>query len=582
MRGLAVIFFIFFTWICDAQQLFWNQAQVLVSDAALLHVNGNIESSGVNTILENRGDIVARNGTQNGNFVLNNRAFVNGNGIYSIEGDWINNADFISDSSQVVLQGDNEFITGDSISKYYDLELSGTGIKTQQIDAYVAHRLQLNDRELAIDSFAMTITNPAPNAVLNDTTFLSEGFASTLNEGRLIRTMNRDTVYLFPMGSSASALRYRAVEVEPATVMGHVFAIGFNNFNATIDGFPISNHDSTICKINDLFYHNIDLLSGTTPVNLKMFYRPTEGSFNQISQWQDAPLSRWDTIGNDLQTQLDYATIEINGVTDFIPNSFSLALLTPNAPTIIGDTLVCEPEIIWSYQAEPENTGSIYYWEIPIDGVITAGSGTSMIDVDWLTSAGGPISVYEVDTNGCQSFSGITQVNLFPGLSASFDTVGNPLYGVFEFENYSIGADVYYWDFGDGTFSTEENPIHTYSIPGLYEVQLTVENSYGCTSISTILLEVDEGINIPNVFTPNGDGNNDTFYANSIGIMDKSVLIMNRWGKEVFYSTKLDFAWDGTNIWNGEPVSEGTYFYIITAESATKSYRFNGALMLHR
>lgn len=582
MRVLVVIFCFFFALSFNAQQLVWNTAQVFVKDAALLHVNGNIESAGTNTILKNNGQVVVRAGWQNGDFVLTESALVHGNGRYLIEGDWINNANFSADSSLVTLEGGNEFIAGDSVSRYYDLELKGTGIKTQRIDAYVTHELQLNNLELAIDSFFMTITNPEVAALLNDPMFLSEGFASTINNGRLIRAMDADTAYLFPMGSSVSILRYRAIELTPQPGTSHVFGVGFNNYDATVDSFPVINHDSTVCRINNLYYHKADHIAGTTPVNLKMHYHLADGYFNQIAHWQDLPSISWDTIGNNLETTLNYFAIEVNSVNDFTPNSFSFGLLTPKAPSIVGDTVVCEPEILWTYEADPSNSGAVYYWGIPSDAVISTGVGTSVIDVDWLSSAGGIISVYQVDSNGCQSFMGTSSVNLFPGLSASFDTVGNPLYGIFEFENYSTGADSYYWDFGDGSFSTDEDPVHEYSYPGIYEVQLMVENSYGCTSFSTVLLEVAEGIDIPNVFTPNGDGSNDTFYANSIGITEKVVSIINRWGKEVFFSTKLDFAWDGTNTWNGQPVSEGTYFYIITAKSATKDYHFNGALMLNR
>jgi gliding motility-associated-like protein len=156
------------------------------------------------------------------------------------------------------------------------------------------------------------------------------------------------------------------------------------------------------------------------------------------------------------------------------------------------------------------------------------------------------------------------------------------LYGLFEFGNYSTGADGYFWNFGDGNASVNENPTHQYELPGLYEVVLTAENSYGCTSKDTLWIEVIEGIDVPNVFSPNGDGNNDFFYANSIGMTEKSISIFNRWGKEIYYSSKLDFAWDGTNIWSGLPASEGTYFYVIKASSVTREYEYSGALMLHR
>ena len=56
----------------------------------------------------------------------------------------------------------------------------------------------------------------------------------------------------------------------------------------------------------------------------------------------------------------------------------------------------------------------------------------------------------------------------------------NPL--TVKFENFSIGADNIFWDFGDGTFSNQISPVHTYQVKGNYDVTLTVENIItGCT-----------------------------------------------------------------------------------------------------
>jgi PKD repeat protein len=53
------------------------------------------------------------------------------------------------------------------------------------------------------------------------------------------------------------------------------------------------------------------------------------------------------------------------------------------------------------------------------------------------------------------------------------------------FTNLSTGATSYVWDFGDGTYSTATNPVHTYLSPGTYTVKLIATNSYGCSKIKT-------------------------------------------------------------------------------------------------
>src|SRR5205823_14847945 len=52
-----------------------------------------------------------------------------------------------------------------------------------------------------------------------------------------------------------------------------------------------------------------------------------------------------------------------------------------------------------------------------------------------------------------------------------------------KFIDNSIGPETWFWEFGDGTTSTQQNPLHTYSTPGFYVVKLTVTN--GSCSHST-------------------------------------------------------------------------------------------------
>jgi gliding motility-associated-like protein len=69
---------------------------------------------------------------------------------------------------------------------------------------------------------------------------------------------------------------------------------------------------------------------------------------------------------------------------------------------------------------------------------------------------------------------------------------------------------------------------------------------------------------IPNVFTPNGDGVNDVFtFAHLDRCENHTLKVFNRWGVEVFESVLIPGeSWDGRG-WDGRPVTEGVYFYIL-------------------
>ena len=80
-------------------------------------------------------------------------------------------------------------------------------------------------------------------------------------------------------------------------------------------------------------------------------------------------------------------------------------------------------------------------------------------------------------------------------------------------------------------------------------------------------------VTVPNVFTPNGDGLNDVWIIENIHQFPGStVTVFNRWGKKVFEKTDYD------NTWNGDDLSEGTYFYTIdlnNPNNENKSGTFN-------
>ncbi len=71
----------------------------------------------------------------------------------------------------------------------------------------------------------------------------------------------------------------------------------------------------------------------------------------------------------------------------------------------------------------------------------------------------------------------------------SSDTINLDFGEMFVFSDSSMDASSWYWDFGDGNSSTEQNPSHTYAIPGTYYVSLSVENNIGCTDVAGMTLE---------------------------------------------------------------------------------------------
>jgi gliding motility-associated-like protein len=139
---------------------------------------------------------------------------------------------------------------------------------------------------------------------------------------------------------------------------------------------------------------------------------------------------------------------------------------------------------------------------------------------------------------------------------------------VIEFKDYSI-EDVkeWHWDFGDGTTSQLQNPIHRYDKKGLYDVMLSVQNGYGCTSEMNLVIEIHDSyrIMIPNAFTPEGSKNT-TFVPKHRGIKAIDLQVFNTWGNLLYHTTELENSgWDGTV--NGVMSPNGNYVYKVKFET---------------
>lgn len=174
-----------------------------------------------------------------------------------------------------------------------------------------------------------------------------------------------------------------------------------------------------------------------------------------------------------------------------------------------------------------------------------------------------------------------------------------------DFRNESINAQKYEWflyrdtaditapttfldSLIDGTIRNEESFPYTYEHTGMYKVFMVATNTRGdnmCTDTAkAIMINVSPSlVEVPNVFTPNGDGINDVFKAKTQSLEWFQGVIINRWGRKVHEWTNPDDGWDGRI--NGKYANPGTYYYIITArgrEMITKKYVKKGPLLLVR
>ena len=144
------------------------------------------------------------------------------------------------------------------------------------------------------------------------------------------------------------------------------------------------------------------------------------------------------------------------------------------------------------------------------------------------------------------------------------------------------------WSFGNGATqntSTNINTTATYTAPGTYTVMIfTSKGSCLDTAYKIIRVDIPSKLEVPNVFTPNGDGSNDVFFLKTTNLGEITAIIFDRWGNKVYetISSTGNIAWDGKNF-QGKDCSAGVYFYIITASGKdAKEYKAKGNVSLFR
>jgi large repetitive protein len=193
-------------------------------------------------------------------------------------------------------------------------------------------------------------------------------------------------------------------------------------------------------------------------------------------------------------------------------------------------------------------------------------------------------TVTVTDANGCSMFDQTFNVSVLPLPVALFDTTSKGKFSsIFSFTDLGSGGTSWLWNFGDGSTSKEQNPIHTFPGGGAYKVTQYVFNQFGCTDTFKIDVSFIDGIVIPNVFTPNGDGINDVWYIPNSGMSEFQVAIYDRWGLKIFESTSDEIRWDGRSS-SGIQMTDGTYYFqlkaILKSVNGNKDYSTRGSITL--
>lgn len=202
--------------------------------------------------------------------------------------------------------------------------------------------------------------------------------------------------------------------------------------------------------------------------------------------------------------------------------------------------------------------------------------------------------IESTDNNGCM------QTDTLPGFIQVFEkpvadfiispSPSAPVSKPVTFTNYSTGAANWLWSFGNisNSTSTLKDPVFNYDESGNYTVTLLVSNNEACTDTISKIIHMESGflIYIPNTFTPDEDGINDSFAPKGVGIESYEMEIYNRWGERIealpnSYPGEV-MGWDGT-VKGGVPAPAGIYVYkILVKDFKGETHYYVGNVTLIR
>lgn len=153
------------------------------------------------------------------------------------------------------------------------------------------------------------------------------------------------------------------------------------------------------------------------------------------------------------------------------------------------------------------------------------------------------------------------------------------------FENRSMGGTSYRWDFGDGITSTIAHPDHVYKKKGVYQAELIVTNASGCEdkTIREVRVDRDYNLDAPATFSPNGDGNDDTFIPvalRDLGV-EFTLMIYDTEGTLLYQTSDATKPWLGKPHNRGDVCNTGEYVWVADIrESLHLSETFTGKVKL--
>lgn len=260
-----------------------------------------------------------------------------------------------------------------------------------------------------------------------------------------------------------------------------------------------------------------------------------------------------------------YQVLTTDGCSDPVLDSISIVVHPPFQPQFTFSPMQCFGDAGYAI-GEVLGTGTYTFaWELAEGDVVA----------DSVALPAGGLAFVTVTNNetGCATDS-LVRIPSWPVITALFSS--NPNEACIDFDQRNVtfidlsnnAVDGYWVMNGDTVpYVYGENPSYDLGHAGFYEVELVVWNEGNCVDSMAmdICIRDSDAIFIPDVFSPNGDGNNDVLFVRGPTITELEFAIYDRWGAQLFRTGSVDQGWDGTV--QGAMGASGVYLYTLVART---------------
>ncbi len=249
----------------------------------------------------------------------------------------------------------------------------------------------------------------------------------------------------------------------------------------------------------------------------------------------------------------------------------------------------CEPLVVNFTDQSSVSSGSIssWLWDLGNNNTSTQQNPTGTYTISGTYT----VTLTVTTAAGCtQTITMPNYITAYPTPTAAFIFGPQPttvVNSTISFTDQSTLAAQWLWDFGDPTdvnnSSTQQNPSHTYRDSGTYCTKLMVTSTFGCVDSTEHCLAIDPEFTffVPNAFTPNGDGKNETFAGMGSYITKYEMWIFDRWGNLIWYTDDLYTPWDGKVQGGSEVCQQDAYVWKVKLEDIhAKKHSYIGHVSL--